>query len=142
MVDKEVIVRRLMKLEQAMRKLKEISRHSLAEYSGSEALKDRAERNFQVAAQACIDIANHLVVARGLRTPEGYSDSFIVLSEAGIISAELAFKMKAVAGFRNVLVHDYLEINVRTVYDNLQKLEDLAEFAEHIGRLLDNSGGA
>ncbi len=82
------------------------------------------------------------MVARGLRTPEGYSDSFIVLSEAGIISAELAFKMKAVAGFRNVLVHDYLEINVRTVYDKLQKLEDLAEFAEHIGRLLDNSGGA
>jgi uncharacterized protein YutE (UPF0331/DUF86 family) len=130
-----------MKLEQAMRKLKEISRHSLAEYSGNEALKDRAERNFQVAAQACIDVANHIVAARGLRTPEGYGDSFVVLSEEGIIPAEVAFKMKAVAGFRNVLVHDYLEINVRTVYENLQKLEDLAEFAEHIGRLLDNPGG-
>lgn len=55
MVDREKVEQRLMKLEQAIRKLNEIAKFSREEYRNSEALKDRAERNLQVAAQACIE---------------------------------------------------------------------------------------
>jgi len=49
------------------------------EYHNNEALRDRAERNLHVAAQACIDIANHIIADRGYRTPQGYADSFATI---------------------------------------------------------------
>lgn len=136
MVDKEKVEQRLMKLEQAIRKLKEIAKQSWEEYTSNEALRDRAERNLQVAAQACIDIANHIIADKGYRTPQGYSDSFNVLLDEGIIPIELADKMKMVAGFRNILVHDYLEIDNKIVYQSLKHLDDFGEFAKHVYNLL------
>jgi len=140
-VDKEKVEQRLTKLEQAVRKLKEIAGHSWEEYSKTESLRDRAERNLQVAAQACIDIANHIIADKGFRTPVGYADSFTVLLEEGIIPSKLAERMKMVAGFRNILVHDYLEIDDRIVYKSLNNLNDFKEFTKHIYDLLrENSG--
>jgi uncharacterized protein YutE (UPF0331/DUF86 family) len=135
-VDKEKVEQRLMKLEQAVRKLRGIGMQSWEEYSSNEALRDRAERNLQVAAQACIDIANHIIADSGYRTPQGYAESFNVLLEEGIIPIELADKMKMVAGFRNILVHDYLEIDNKIVYQSLKHLEDFHEFAKHVYNLL------
>ena len=136
MVDKEKVEQRLTKLEQAIRKLKEIAVNSWDEYLNNEALRDRAERNLQVAAQACIDIANHIIADRGYRTPQGYADCFAVLLEEGIVPADLADKMKMVAGFRNILVHDYLDIDNKIVYQSLKHLDDFGEFAKHVYNLL------
>lgn len=136
MVNKDIVEQRLLKLEQTVRKLKEIALHPWEEYRQSEALKDRAERNLQLAAQACIDIANHIVADRGFRTPQGYGDSFLVLMEEGIIPSDLAEKMKMIAGFRNILVHDYLIIDDKIVYNSLLNLDDFSEFAGIIVKLL------
>lgn len=135
-VDREKVEQRLVKLEQSVRKLREIASQSWNEYSSSEALRDRAERNLQVAAQACIDIANHIIADKGFRTPLGYGESFTVLEQEGIIPLALAEKMKMVAGFRNILVHDYLEIDNKIVYASLSSLDDFVQFAAHVHRLL------
>ncbi len=136
MVDREKVEQRLFKLEQSVRKLKEIASQSWNQYAASEALRDRAERNLQVAAQACIDIANHIIADKGFRTPQGYGESFTVLQQEGIIPAVLAEKMKLIAGFRNILVHDYLEIDNQIVYSSLSHLDDFLQFAAHVHRLL------
>ncbi|GAB6172155.1 DUF86 domain-containing protein [Paradesulfitobacterium aromaticivorans] len=125
-----------MKLEQAVRKLKEITLHSWEQYSNNEALRDRAERNLQVAAQACIDIANHIIADKGYRTPQGYAESFVVLAEEELIPKELANKMKMIAGFRNILVHDYLEIDHKIVYSSINYLDDFRQFASYVHKLL------
>ena len=136
MVNKDIVEQRLLKLEQSVRKLKKIALHPWEEYRRSEALKDRAERNLQLAAQACIDITNHIVADRGFRTPQGYGDSFLVLMEEGILPLDLAEKMKMIDGFRNILVHDYLIIDDKIVYNSLLSLDDFAEFAGIIIKLL------
>jgi len=135
-VDQEKVEQRLMKLEQAVRKLKEIAGYSWDEYNNNEALRDRAERNLQIAAQACIDITNHIIADKGFRTPQGYADSFAVLQEEGILPPELSGKMKLVAGFRNILVHDYLEIDDNIVYAGLKNLQDFKDFAGYVYKLL------
>lgn len=137
MVDRERIERRLMKLEQTVRKLKEIATYSWEDYNQNEGLKDRAERNLQLAAQSCIDLANHLIADLGFRSPLTYAESFTVLREEGIISPDLAETMQKIAGFRNILVHDYLEIDQQIVYTTLNKLQDFREFAQCIHRVLD-----
>lgn len=135
-VNKDKIEQRLMKLEQTIRKLKHIANHTWDEYSKNEGLKDRAERNLQLAAQACIDIANHIVADSGFRAPSGYGEAFIILMEEGIIPGKLAERMRMIAGFRNILVHDYLKIDDQAVYASLSNLNDLTEFAQYIEKLL------
>ena len=44
-----------------------------------------------------------------------------------------ADKMASMIGFRNLLVHDYTDINLKLVYEFLQtKLTDFEEFIKHI----------
>jgi uncharacterized protein YutE (UPF0331/DUF86 family) len=135
-VNKDKVEQRLLKLEQTIRKLKVIGSYSWDEYKHDEGLKDRAERNLQLAAQACIDIANHIVADSGFRAPSSYGDAFIVLMEEGILPEDLTESMKMIAGFRNILVHDYLKIDDQSVYNSLSNLKDLTNFAWYIEKLL------
>lgn len=66
-----------------------------------------------------------------------YAESFVVLREEGIISPDLAETMQKITGFRNILVHDYLEIDQQIVYATLSKLQDFQEFAYYVHRLLE-----
>lgn len=136
MVDKELIENRLLKLEQILRKLNDISKSDREEFINSEALQDRAERNLQLAAQICIDIGNHIISDEGYRFPSGYSDIFQVLKEEKILDDKLSETMKKIAGFRNVLVHDYVEIDKDMVYSTLNNIYDFKKFAEKISKFL------
>lgn len=136
MVNKSKVEQRLLKLEQAIRKLKVIAGYAWEEYRLDEGLKDRAERNLQLAAQACIDVAHHIVADSGFRAPCSYADAFMVLMEEGIIPENLADTMKLIAGFRNILVHDYLEIDDQAVFSSLNNLDYFREFAICIEKLL------
>ena len=131
-VNRLTVERRLFKLEQSLRKLKELSEVSWDVYIQDEGIQDRVERNLQIAAQTCIDIGSHVIADRGYRPPYGYGDIFTILLEEGLLPSALANTMKRIAGFRKILVHDYLEIDPEIVYDSLQKIEDFKKFANHV----------
>jgi len=131
-VDREVVERRLFKLEQTLRKLKEMSTVSWDDYIKDEGVQDRVERNLQIAAQVCIDIGSHVIADREYRAPYGYGDIFTVLLEEGLLPETLANTMKQIAGFRNILVHDYLEIDPKIVYDSLKKIDEFKKFAGYV----------
>jgi len=95
-------------------------------------LQDIIERNLQVAAQAVIDISNRIISIEGLEKPRDYYEAIIRLGEAGILPFDFAQRMAPIAGFRNILVHDYLEIDWDEVYNNLQKLRHISQFMEHV----------
>lgn len=132
MVDMEIIEKRLLRLEQILRKLHKLSQVSWEEYKKDVDLQDRAERNLQIASQISIDMGNHIIADSGYRTPNGYGDIFVILSEEGILSPQLADTMKKIAGFRNILVHDYLEIDQQIVYNSLKNSIVFKEFAKAV----------
>jgi len=60
------------------------------------------------------------------------------LSEKEIISSEDAEKLVKMAGFRNILIHEYRDILIEKVYDILQnRLSDFYEFAQSILKYLE-----
>ena len=65
----------------------------------------------QTAAQISIDLANHVIAADGHRVPRDYGDAFRVLAEVGVLDAELAGRMVALAGARDLIVHLYAEVD-------------------------------
>jgi uncharacterized protein YutE (UPF0331/DUF86 family) len=93
----------------------------------------------QAAAQACIDIANHMVASEGWRVPADFRDAFTVLEEQQVIDGKLADRLRALAGLRNRLVHLYDDIDDRKVYAALPEgLADFDAFARSVARLLND----
>jgi len=54
------------------------------------------------------------------------------MSELGVLPPEFARKLAPIAGFRNILVREYLGLDWDEVYSNLQKINDLVKFSKHI----------
>ncbi len=92
-------------------------------------LRDIVERNLEVAAQCCIDIASRLIALEGGQKPADYQEAILRLGELSILSMDFARQLAPIAGFRNILVHEYLVVDWDKVYANLQRLDDLKQFA-------------
>jgi uncharacterized protein YutE (UPF0331/DUF86 family) len=50
----------------------------------------------------------------------------------GVITQATAARLKGLAGFRNVLVHDYAEIDLRRLHAGLGRLGDLDAFVADV----------
>ncbi|WP_410508383.1 DUF86 domain-containing protein [Methanosarcina hadiensis] len=104
---------------------------------------DRDKRNMVlhamlVSIQAAIDIATGLIAKEGLGKPTTYRETFEILGQAGLISENLAEELSDLAGFRNVLVHIYWQLDLNQVYGVLQNdLKTLKSFLKEVKRLLD-----
>lgn len=134
MVDPARVRRLLEALEEYRSQLERLRGLPAAEYQGDSAFAGRYL--VQASAQACIDMANHVIASSGWRTPQDFRDSFTVLEENGVLGAGLAERMRALAGLRNLLVHIYAEVDDRIVSESLvERLQDLSDFSQAMARL-------
>ena len=68
-----------------------------------------------------------------MRISTGYADTFVVLKEYKIIGKELCTSMGKMAKFRNVIVHQYEQIDPTIVVTILRKnLNDFERYKEAI----------
>jgi uncharacterized protein YutE (UPF0331/DUF86 family) len=73
-----------------------------------------------LSIQASVDIATGIAVKKTPRRPDTYRETFQVLGKYRIIPEDLAKEMSRLAGFRNILVHEYTAIDINRVYRVLQ----------------------
>jgi len=110
--------------------------------SASDLLKDEIkrgaiERYLQLAAEVVLDVAGQLIAEFRFRTPEEYKESILILGEEGVLPKKFAKDFSGIAGFRNILVHDYLKIDYRQVVDKLNnRLGDFEKFAKAVAKYL------
>ncbi len=94
--------------------------------AGSDALA-AVKYRFVVAIEAAVDICRHVAASEGLRVPRDMRDAFAVLVEAGWLPGSV--DLTGMAGFRNVLVHGYAEVDDDLVRMALRtRLDDLDAF--------------
>ncbi len=94
------------------------------------------ERGLQICAQNCIDIATHISASAG-NSPHDYGSAIDALVPMGVLDPAFAARFRAVAGFRNLLVHGYLEVDLARMHQILnQRFDDFIEFAAQIRRSL------
>lgn len=86
--------------------------------------------NLQRACEAAIDLAMHLVRVRRLGIPQESRDAFGFLRDAGLLHPELAARMLAMVGFRDVAVHDYRSLDLAIVRSIVtDHLDDFLDFS-------------
>jgi uncharacterized protein YutE (UPF0331/DUF86 family) len=122
----------LEKLSVCLKKLEPFKAKKKEEILQDSYLQDIIERNLEVAAQAVIDIANRIISIEGLEKPRDYFEAILRLGESDILPLDFAKKLAPLAGFRNILVHDYMDINWDEVYKNLHQLNDISRFMNNV----------
>ena len=97
----------------------------------------KAERFLQLACEAATDIAELLIVDMRLRTPKTARETFEILGEENVLEKDFANRFAPMTGFRNILVHDYLDIDYEQVADKINnRLVDFNTFAKQIAKYL------
>jgi uncharacterized protein YutE (UPF0331/DUF86 family) len=127
---------RLERLEELLLQLDGFRARGRSAYDGDPEVKLATQHGLQLAIQICIDIAAYLVAASGRSGPDRYQDLFADLRIDGL-DDHLAARLGQAAGLRNILVHDYLDIDDEVVWGALDHLEDLREFAAFVVQRLD-----
>lgn len=131
------------RIQEIRKRILELERHykevSKEKFVKDERLTAAAERNLQVAIQACLDIANHIVAALGLERPvEETAEVFNALGNEKVIPESFVGTMKKMTGYRNILVHGYLIVDPNKTYEYIQdNLQDFSEFTKHIEKFIE-----
>lgn len=111
MVDREVVFHRLAALRTNARRLRVALDSGRQRFVADEDVYLKAERSLQLAIQAILDIGTHIIADEGLNRPAGYEDIVPELGRAAILPPVLVERLAGLAGLRNILVHDYLEVD-------------------------------
>ncbi|KNX38672.1 type VII toxin-antitoxin system HepT family RNase toxin [Luteipulveratus halotolerans] len=95
--------------------------------------------SFITAIEAAVDVAQHISATRGWGPPSDNGDAMRVLGRNGVLDIDHADHMRRAVGFRNVLVHDYVDVDDTVVISRLGDLSDLSEFVSAIASYLTTS---
>jgi uncharacterized protein YutE (UPF0331/DUF86 family) len=86
--------------------------------------------------QDAADLCNHLAARLAHQVPLSYPECFEVLGDEGILEKSLADSLRAMARFRNLLVHRYWDVDDQRVLQIARtQLGDLEQFLEAVGRI-------
>lgn len=138
MTDADIVKKKLASIESRLSELTRLSRPEIIDSD----LRERrfVEHTLQIAIQAALDVASHIVSDRRLGEPRTNRELFDLLRQDGWIGDDLTGVLRNMAGFRNVLVHGYDDVDLAVLHDVLeQHLGDLAAFVDAVRRRLGTS---
>jgi uncharacterized protein YutE (UPF0331/DUF86 family) len=129
--DPALVAKKLAFIETCVRELRTLAR---PERIADDLREERfVEHTLQLAIQAALDVGSHVVSDDRLGEPETGRDVFRLLGRSGVLMPELVGRLERMAGFRNVVVHLYQEVDLGLVRDVVENhLGDLLEFVEAI----------
>ena len=135
MTDPDLVAKKLAVVETCVSDLRRLARPT--ELSSDLRERRFVEHTLQIAIQAALDVASHIVSDERLGEPRTSRELFDLLERADWVPSPLATTLRNMVGFRNVLVHGYDDVDVAIVRDVVEhRLDDLLRFVAIVrGRL-------
>jgi uncharacterized protein YutE (UPF0331/DUF86 family) len=135
MSDYELIAKKLAFIETCVNQLRTLAQ---PEQIAVDVREERfVEHTLQIAVQAALDVASHIVSDERLGEPANNKELFDLLARHGWLEPALVSRLRDMAGFRNVLVHGYSSVDVGIVEDVLlHHLGDLLAFTATVRQRL------
>ena len=133
MVDKSIIMAKMANIKKNLDRLKEKQGLSNEEFRANQDVQDIVLLNLQTAIQGCIDIASHIISDNDWGVPGSLAGLFDILAEKKVISQDIKKIMRQMSGFRNLIVHEYAELDTDKVYSMFtNRLSDFNNFLKEI----------
>ena len=126
-------------IRDAVRALERMREEGRDAFLASPLAEPAATRRLQVAIEALLDAANHIVAREGWGLPRSYREAIDLLIANGVLPAEARARFHAMVAFRNKAVHLYDEIAPEEVFSTLEN--DLGDFDLFLRALSDRYFG-
>ena len=120
-LQKDFLVRALEQLERVSQELEKYRDTTPETLEGDLSLRWTVERGLLAGLNLIFRIADHILSRVFRRSPDTYEGLLLELKSVGVISEELYRKLKGAGGFRNVLVHEYVEVDLGEVASVLRE---------------------
>ena len=132
----EVLLQKIERLKEELIYLKSNKQNILKKLDTSIDFKKIAERSVYLCAEITLDIADLVLLQKGLPKPSTYSESIYKLGDYKIIPKEFARKFVYIAGLRNFLAHDYRINTVPTLKRFIRTgMKDIERFISSIEKI-------
>lgn len=89
---------------------------------------------FVTAIEGCLNVSQHLCASEGWGPPASNADALRLLGRHGVLGVALAESMARAVGFRNVLVHGYVDVDDHRVVGFLAQVGDLEAFVASVAK--------
>jgi uncharacterized protein YutE (UPF0331/DUF86 family) len=93
---------------------------------------DAAKYRFITAIEGCARVAQHICASEGWTAPDSNADAVRALAARGVLASRTAEAIARATGFRNILVHQYADVDDDRVLEYLSHLDDLREFETQV----------
>jgi len=131
-VNKNSINQKLKKLDESIKMLEEYRKIREKDFIKDNTITGAAIHYSVLGIEIIIDIGNHILVEVFQEHADSYEEIILKLGNRKIIPENFAKNNADMAKFRNLLIHEYIKIDLKEVYRNLQKSPDIfRKFAEH-----------
>jgi len=129
----DVVKNKILNIIKYLKILKRYQKFSKKEIKENIDTCGMVERYLYLLCQAAIELAEAFISYKKYRQPTTMRESFDILFEEKIISRILCEKLRNLVGFRNILAHEYANINYDIVFDVLHnQIEDTKSLADKI----------
>lgn len=128
------IEEKILEIEKYIEELSTISPDSFEHYKSSIEKKAACERYIEKIVEGITDLAFYVIKSKKLKIPIDDADAFTILLENKIIDINISKKMKSAKGMRNVIAHQYSNIDDEIIYHSIKEElgNDTKEFIEKI----------
>lgn len=89
------------------------------------------------AIEACIDVAQHIGTASGFPPPASNAHAVRLLGQHRVVAQEVAEELAVAVGFRNVLVHQYIDVDDGIVVTALERTAVFSNFISEVAAWLE-----
>ena len=135
MVDKTLLASKIAAVRDAVARVRTVLPADVEAFVSDRTTREIVVLNLFVALQECISLATHWLADAGLDVPQTYAEIFRTLGERDVVSADLAGRLAAASGFRNLVAHRYGVLDWTRVYAIAsEQLDDLLAFCDALAR--------
>ena len=117
MVDAVLLAAKIAMIRDAVARIGAVLPAMLSEFQSDRTVREVIALNLFVAIQECVALASHVLADAGWGVPKTYGEAFTALAERGVLNAELAARLRAAAGLRNLLAHQYGAIDFESLFE-------------------------
>ena len=133
MVDKTILASKIASVRDAVSRIRAVLPADIEAFVSDRTTREVVVLNLFVALQECMSLAAHWLADEGVDVPQTYGDMFHRLGERGVIPGELAVRLAAASGLRNLVAHQYGILDSRRVFTLAsERLDDLLAFCTQL----------
>jgi uncharacterized protein YutE (UPF0331/DUF86 family) len=100
------------------------------DYASDLKTKAACERYFEKIIESVVDLAFLLIREQGFKIPEEEKEAFDILASEKVIGQELAARLKDAKGMRNIIAHQYGNVDDEIVFQSITEelVKDVSDF--------------